>query len=118
MRPVAGVAVLRFVDESEGKRDEGVEEVVEFVLVAEVGPDLAADGVDGGLVEAACAVGNAVGKRAAERDGAGAALFEAGLVEEGVGVGVEEFVGELRGDGRVDGEAADGAGLRCRAALR
>ena len=54
---------------------------------------------------------DAVGQGAAEGDGAGAALFEAGFVEEGVGVGVEEFVGELGGDGRVDGEAADGAGF-------
>ena len=34
------------VDEREG--NEGLEEIVELVLVAEVGPDLAADGGDGG----------------------------------------------------------------------
>ncbi len=37
--------------------------------------------------------------RSRRGDGAGAALFEAGFVEVGVGVGVEEFVGELRGVG-------------------
>ena len=82
-----------------------MKEVVEFVFVAEVGPDLFADGGDGGGVDFA----GFVGEIAAEGGGAGAALFEAGFVEVGVGVGVEEFVGE---DGRgwgIDGEAADGA---------
>ena len=105
--PVAGFCRVSMNVQREG--DEGVEEVVEFVLVAEVGPDLAADGVDGGRVEPAGAFEDASGSARRERGGAGAALFEAGFVEEGVGVGVEEFVGELRGDGRVDGEAADGA---------
>ncbi len=41
----------------ERERDEGVEEVVELVFVAEVGPDLFADGVDGGGVELAGFVG-------------------------------------------------------------
>ena len=48
--PVAG---FFSVDEVQREGDEGVEEVVEFVFVAEVGPDLAADGVDGGRVELA-----------------------------------------------------------------
>ena len=108
MRPVAGVVC---VEDGQRQGDEALQEIVEFVFVAEVGPALAADGVDGVLVEAACAFDDAVGQGAAEGDGAGAALFEAGFVEEGVGVGVEEFVGELRGDGRVDCEAADGAVL-------
>ncbi len=88
-----------------------MEEVVELVLVAEVGPELAADGGDGGGVELAGLFEDAGGEGAAQVDGAGAALLEAGLVEEGVGVGVEELVGEDRGDGGVDGEAADGAAL-------
>jgi len=84
-----------------------VEEGVEFVFVAEGGPNLFADGGDGSRVDFA----RFVGEIAAERGGAGAALFETGFVEIGVGVGVEEFVGE---DGRgwgVDGEAADSAFL-------
>ena len=92
-----------------GQSDEGVQQVVEFMLVAEVGPDFAADLVDGGLVEAAGAVGDAVGQCAAKADGAGAALFEAGVVEERVRIGVDEFVGELRRHRRVDSEAADRA---------
>ena len=109
--PVAG---LFTVDGGEWKRDEGVEEVVEFVFVAEVGPDLVADGGDGGGVE----VAGFVGKIAAERGGAGAALFEAGFVEVGVGVGVEEFVGE---DWRELGCRRRGSGLRrfeCRGGVR
>ena len=107
-----------FVEEAEGEEDEGVEEVVELVLVAEVGPELAADGGDGGGVELAGLFEDAGGQGAAQVDGAGAALLEAGLVEEGVGVGVEELVGEDRGDGRVDGEAADGCRSGCRAGPR
>ena len=80
---------------------------MEFVFVADVGPDLAADGVDGGGVELA----GCFGQGAVEAGGAGAALFEAGFVEVGEGVGVEELVGELRGGGSVDGEAADGSGF-------
>ena len=102
------------IEEVERQGDEGLEEVVEFVLVAEVGEDFAADGRDGGRVKVggggvSVGVQYAGGNASAERGGAGAAFFGAGLVEVGVGVGVEEFVGELRGHGRVDGEAADGA---------
>ena len=54
---VEGGPVARFfsVDESEREGDEAVEKVVELVLVAEIGPALAADGVDGVLIETACA---------------------------------------------------------------
>ncbi len=107
--PVAGFRAV--VEEGEGERDEREEEVVELVLVAEVGPALGANGGDGGGVELAGVVGDARRERAAQGDGAGAAFFGASLVEEGVGHGVDELVRELRGDGRVDGQAADGAGL-------
>ncbi len=106
------MAGVRIVDEEvDGESDEGVEEVVELVFVANVGPALAADLVDGSLIEAACFFEDAGGQGAAEGDSAGAAFFEAGFVEEGVGVGVEQLVRELRGDRRVDGEAADTAVL-------
>ena len=48
--PVTG---LFPVDEAEWQGDEGVEEVVELVFVAEVGPDLFADGGDCGGVDLA-----------------------------------------------------------------
>ncbi len=70
-RPVAGFGAV--VEEGEGEGDEGEEEVVELVLVAEVGPALGADGGDGGGVELAGVVGDARRERAAEVDGAGAA---------------------------------------------
>ena len=38
------------VEEGEREQDEREQEVVELVFVAEVGPELGADGVDGGLV--------------------------------------------------------------------
>jgi len=41
----------RRLDQAYRQGDEGVEEVVEFVFVAEVGPDLFADGGDGGGVD-------------------------------------------------------------------
>ena len=49
------------------------------------------------------------GQHAAHFDGAGAALFERRVVEIGVGIRVQNFVRELRGHGRVHGEAADAA---------
>ena len=57
LRPVA---VIVCVEGGEGKEDEGVEEVVEFVLVAEVRPDFATDGGDGFGVDAAGFVGETV----------------------------------------------------------
>ena len=45
------VASLFPVDDVKRQGDEGVEEVVELVFVAEVGPYLFADGGDGGGVE-------------------------------------------------------------------
>ncbi len=55
--PVAGFGAV--VEEGEGEGDEREEEVVELVLVAEVGPALRADGGDGGWVELAGVVGDA-----------------------------------------------------------
>ncbi len=87
--PVAG---LFAVDDGQRQGNERVEQVVELVLVAQIGPDLFADGVDGRRIDQA----GGVRQDAAESGGAGAALFEAGVVEEGVGVGVEQLVGEDR----------------------
>ena len=52
--PVAGFFP---VDDVKRQGDEGVEEVVELVFVAEVGPDLFADGGDGGGVDLAGFIG-------------------------------------------------------------
>ena len=82
---------------------------MEFVLVADVGPELLADGGDGGGVDAAGGFGEARGEVAAGADGAGAAGGGVLGVEEGVGHGVDELVREDAGDGGVDGEAGDGA---------
>lgn len=100
--PVAGLVA---VEGGEWEEDERVEQVVKLVLVAEVGPDFAADGCDGCGVDAP----GFVGEFATESGGAGAALFEASFIEVGVGVGVEELMREDGGRGGVDCEAADGA---------
>ncbi len=54
------------VEGGQWQDDETSQEIVELVFVAEVGPALAADGVDGVLVETACAFGDAIGKGTAE----------------------------------------------------
>ena len=57
VRPVACVFVAERV---QGQSHEALEEIVELVFVSDVGPALAADGVDGVLVEAASAFEDAV----------------------------------------------------------
>jgi hypothetical protein len=73
MVPEAGCAGAPEFSEGSGEGDELEEEVVEFVLVADVGPELLADGGDGGGVEAAGAIRGGGGDVAAGADGAGAA---------------------------------------------
>ena len=104
-----GVKRFPGVDGREG--DEGEEGVVEFIGVARIGPGFGGDEIDGGCVEDTGAMGDVGADFAAEFDGPGAAFFEGGVVEEGVGVGVEDLVAEGGGAGSVDGYGADGAGL-------
>ncbi len=92
-----------------GEEDEGLEEVVEVVGVAEVGVRFFDDLGDGGGVEFAGLFEDGGGESAAELDGAGAALFERSIVEEGVRVGVEYLVSELRRDGGIDGDGLNAA---------
>ena len=84
--------------------------IVQFVGVAQRGSGGVDDSGDGFGIERAEAVGVDL-EAAAERDRAGAALFEGGVVEEGIGVGVEQFVADRRCLGRVDGVDADGSAL-------
>lgn len=86
-----------------------MEKVVEVVGVAEVGTGFFDDLGDGRWVKFAGFFEDGSGKGAAELDGAGAAFFEWCVVEEGVRVGVEDFVGELRGHGGIDGDGLDAA---------
>src|SRR5260370_16922833 len=104
--PVTG---LVGVDDGERQDYQAAEEVVEFVLVADVGPAFAADGIDGGVIELACLFEDAGGEAATERGGAGGAFFEAGFVRGGVGGGVWGVVGELGGGGGGGGGGAGGA---------
>ncbi len=82
---------------------------MEFMLVAEVGPELGADGGDRGGVDAGGSFGQMRGHVAASAHGTCAAGGGVLGVEEGVGHGVDELMGEDARDGRVDGDAADGA---------
>ena len=106
-----------------GIEDEGLQEIVEVVGVAEIGARLFDDLRDGRGIEFAGFFEDGGGEGAAELHGAGAALFERSIVEEGVRIGVENLVGELRGYGRIDGDGSDasvadvlrglGEGRRC-----
>src|SRR6201996_9270620 len=97
-----------------GYNDEPVEQVVELVLVADVGPGLFADLPDGVGIEAAGFAEEIVRDHAAHVDSAGAALLDGCVVEEGVRIGVEQAVREDRWHRGVDGDALDFAGLDLR----
>ena len=89
-----------------GENGEGEEGVVHLVGVADGGPSPRRFFGDGVGAEGA-EVAGVVGEGAAEGDGAGAALLEGGVVEEGVGHCVEQLVGEHGGLGRVFAEDLD-----------
>ena len=95
------------IEDGFGNNDEPVEQIVELVLVADIGPGFFADLADGVGIEAASFAEEIVRDHAAHVDGAGAALLDGCIVEEGVGVGVEQAVGEDGGDRGVDGDAFD-----------
>ncbi len=84
---------------------------MEFVLVTDVGPELLADGVDGGLIEAACAIGNGVWQRLAQRNGTGTASSGIFVVEKSVRHCVDELVRKLRRHGAIYGKAGDGTAI-------
>lgn len=92
-----------------GQGDEGQERVVEFVGVADSGPGIAARFIDCRGVEDANSLGEVGSQGSAQLHGAGAALLERGVIEEGVGIGIENFVGERGGLGGFDGDGADRA---------
>ena len=79
-----------------GQRAQVEEEIVQLVGVAQVGPRLVDHRGDGLGVEPPDVVGHLGGQAAAQRDRARAALLERGVVEEGVGIGVQDLVGEAR----------------------
>ena len=107
LKPKAGLNGHPFF--FDGEEDEGLQQVVEIVGVAEIGARLFDDLGDGRRVEFAGLFEDRGGQGAAELHGAGAALFERGIVEEGVGIGVENFVRELRGHRGIDGNGLDAA---------
>ena len=83
---------------------------MEFFGVARIWAGFVDDALDGVRVQGT-EVAGVLGERAAKGDGAGAALFERGVVEVGVGLRVQHLVGEGRGLGSVLGVQADLAGF-------
>ncbi len=80
VRPVLRVPALhlRMLQESKRQGDYRVEQIVEFMLVAQVRPQFAPHGIDCGLIQAPRAVHYAIRQRTPQADGAGAALFQSG----------------------------------------
>ena len=82
---------------------------MQLIGVANVGTGFFADACDCLLIEPADFVEHCLGQHAAHLHRTRAALLERSVVEEGVGIGVQDLVRELRRHGRVDCEAADRA---------
>ena len=89
--------------------DERVQRVVQLFRVAHVRPSFVTNFGNGLGVESANFSHYRFRQNAAHLDGAGAALLERSIIEIGVRIGVQNFVRELRGHGRIDGEAGDAA---------
>ena len=87
------------------------QQIVELMLVADVGPEAFADAVDGGRIEPARAFDDVVRQAAAQLHGTGAPRGEIGFIEKRIRHGIDELVRELRGHGRIHGEAGDGSAL-------
>src|SRR6185437_384833 len=92
-----------------GERNDRVEEIMKLVFVTKVRPALAANFVDSVLVEPACLFEDTFGQRSPQRNSAGTSLFQAGIIEEGIWIRIDQFVCELRRHGSIDGEAANGS---------
>ncbi len=76
-----------------GQRHDAEQQIVQLVGVTGIRAGVVADAVDRGGVELA-EVALALRQRAAQRDSAGAALFQRRIVEEGVRLRVQDLVGE------------------------
>ena len=107
--PMADVAVLRLrvPHGLKRQRNQRMQQVMELMLIAQIGPYLAAYCFNRSLIQSSRASGNAVGQRAAKIDGARAAFLQSGIVEERVWIRVQQFMRELRRNRRIDGEAAN-----------
>ena len=86
------------------------QQLAQLVGVAELGGGLGADPLDGLGVEGA-EVALVDGKAPPQLHGSGAALLEGRVVEERVGAGGQDLVGQRRGLGRVDARDLDAARL-------
>ena len=78
VRPMPRVTALRLGTLRKAKRQchKRVKQIVELMLITQIGPDLPAHGVDRCLIQAPRAIGHAVGQRATQADSASSALFQ------------------------------------------
>ena len=88
-----------------GEDDEPEEGIVRLLRIAGLGPGFLADAGDGVGAEGGEVAGG-VGEGTAEAHGAGAALFDGGIVEVGVGAAADDLVGHGGGLDRIDGVQA------------
>src|SRR5581483_3973326 len=93
-------------DDTGGDHSKRQQGVVEFVRVANDGPRFLGNFGDDRGVEYSGAV-EIVANRSAQLHRAGAALFKRRVVQIRVRIGVENFVAERRGFGRIDRNSAD-----------
>ena len=78
-----------------------------FMLVAQIRPALCTDSSNRGRIEPTRIRLHAGGQSAAHGNSAGAALFQRRIVQECVGIGIQQFMRELRGRSGIDGDALD-----------
>ena len=95
-----------------GENAEGQESVVELMDVPNEGPGVAGRGVDGLAVEGA-EVSRVLRQGAAQGHGTGAALLQGCVVQEGVGHGIEDLMGEDRRLGRGRARRRRSTRFRC-----
>ncbi len=90
---------------------------MQLVLIAHVGPALFAQLGNRGRIEPARFAQQLFRNHAAHAYGAGAALFQRCIVEEGVRIGIQQLMGEGGGGRAVDCETANRAGPDAREQL-
>ena len=90
--------------------DQRQQQIVQLVLVANVGPQLRSHAVDCFLVQTTRTVGHCIGQRAAHGNRARAPGRRIFAIEERIGHRVDQLMRKLRRHRRVDGQRSDGTG--------
>ena len=85
------------------------QQIVEFMLVPQIRPTLLAQGRNGLRVEPAGLAQQLIRNHTAHGHRARPALFQGRIVEEGIGVGIQQLMSEAGGRGGIDRETANRA---------